>query len=65
MTTAPPDADEELERLNADAYDEAGVDVTQIDAMLAMSPAERLRTLYETASSLSRMIPDADPDPLL
>lgn len=44
------------------AYDDAGVDLTQIDTMLAMTPRERLRFLYETASSLGRLMPDADTD---
>jgi hypothetical protein len=43
-------------------HDDAGVDLTQIDMMLAMTPLERLRFLYETASSLARLMPDADAD---
>jgi hypothetical protein len=62
MTIQPGEADQELEAMNARAYDEAGVDVTQIDAMLALSPAERLVMLYETALSLSRLMSDADAD---
>jgi hypothetical protein len=60
VTAAPDDADDELEALNAHAFDEAGVDVTQIDSMLDLSPAERLVMLYETALSLSRLMSDAN-----
>jgi hypothetical protein len=62
------DTDKELEALNAPAFDEAGVDLSQIDMMLALSPAERLTMLYETALSLSRLMragsDDADTDAL-
>ena len=54
---APPDFD-----APDTAYDESGADLTQIDMMLAMTPRERLRFLYETASSLGRLMPDADTD---
>ncbi len=63
MTTPERDADAELEAMNARAYDDAGVDVTQIDLMLALSPAERLAMLYGTALSLARLTGDADADP--
>ena len=55
-------AEEELRRVEQDAYDEAGVDVTQIDMMLAMTPRERLAYLYETATSLARLMKHADTD---
>lgn len=55
-------ADEELRRLNEKAFDEAGVDVTQIDLLLAMSPRERLQMLYECALSLARLMKRADAD---
>jgi ATP-dependent helicase YprA (DUF1998 family) len=58
-------AETELAAHAAKAHDAAGVDVSQIDAMLALSPAERLQMLYETASSLARLIPNADADSLL
>lgn len=58
MTQRRVDGSDELEELSADAFDEAGVDLTQIDAMLELSPAERLVMLYETALSLSRLMPD-------
>lgn len=45
-----------------DIHDEAGVDLTQIDMMLAMTPRERLQFLFVTASSLGRLMPDADTD---
>ena len=43
-------------------HDDAGVDLTQIDMMLAMTPRERLRFLYDTASSLGRLMPHGDTD---
>ncbi len=43
-------------------HDDAGVDLTQIDLMLSLTPRERLQALYVTASSLSRMMRDADSD---
>jgi len=43
-------------------HDDAGVDLTQIDMMLAMTPRERLQFLYVTALSLGRLMPDADTD---
>ena len=51
-----PTADEELRRSEEAAYDEAGVDVTQIDMLLSMTPRERLAYLYETATSLARLM---------
>ena len=57
-TTVPADLDASQDA----AYDDSGVDLTQIDMMLAMTPRERLRFLYETASSLGRLMPDADTD---
>ena len=54
--------DQELQSLNEAAFDEAGVDLTQIDMMLALSPRERLRMLYESAGSLARLMGDADTD---
>ena len=48
-------AEEDLRRLNDAAFDEAGVDLTQIDMMLMLTPAERLSALYETATSLARL----------
>jgi hypothetical protein len=43
-------------------HDAAGVDLTQIDMMLALTPRERLRFLYVTALSLGRLMPDGDAD---
>ncbi|MCA9625310.1 MAG: hypothetical protein KC731_40085 [Myxococcales bacterium] len=57
-------AEAELAAHAESAHDEAGVDLSQIEAMLALSPAERLAVLYETALSLSRLMPH-DPDPVL
>jgi hypothetical protein len=57
-----PTADEELRRSQEAAYDEAGVDVTQIDLMLSLTPRERLEHLYEAASSLARLMKHADTD---
>lgn len=41
-------------------HDEAGVDLTQIDMMLALTPKQRLDTLFATASSLARLMPVTD-----
>lgn len=38
-------------------HDEAGVDLTQIDMMLALTPKQRLDMLFATASSLARLMP--------
>ena len=56
-------AEEELQRLNDAAFDDAGVDLTQIDMMLMLTPEERLKVLYETATSLGRLMDHADADP--
>jgi hypothetical protein len=64
MASNASDVDVELEQMHARATD-AGVDLTQIDAMLELSPAERLSVLYETALSLSRLMRSADTDPLV
>jgi hypothetical protein len=55
-------ADQEIEALNQKAFDAAGVDLTQIDWMLSLTPFERLQVLYETTASLARLMPDADTD---
>jgi hypothetical protein len=55
-------AEEELRRINAAAFDEAGIDLTQIDIMLSLTPRERLSMLYESAASLARLMGDADTD---
>jgi hypothetical protein len=50
MTDESLTVEEFLERCRqavATAEDENGIDVTQIDALLAMSPTDRLRTLEE------------------
>jgi len=60
-----PATDAELEALNAGAFDDAGVDLTQVDWMLKLTPAERLSALYETALSLSRLMAHADTDEVL
>jgi hypothetical protein len=44
------------------AFDEAGVDVTQVDLLLAMTPRERLKMLYDTAFSLARLMRNANAD---
>jgi hypothetical protein len=55
-------AERELREISERAFDAAGVDLTQIDLMLAMTPRERLEALYEAARSLARLMPDADAD---
>ena len=54
--------DEEIQARHERAFDAAGVDLTQIDWMLSLTPRERLLVLYETARSLARLMPDADAD---
>ena len=44
---------------NSTSFD---VDLTQIDIMLALTPRERLRMLYESAASLARLMGHADAD---
>ncbi|MEM1033427.1 MAG: hypothetical protein AAF928_02255 [Myxococcota bacterium] len=65
MAVTVEDASEELARHMTASHDEAGVDLSQIDAMLALSPRERLRCLFETARSLARLVPTDDADPLV
>ncbi|NIM01104.1 MAG: hypothetical protein GTO30_03425 [Acidobacteria bacterium] len=48
--------------IEARVFDDAGVDLTQIDMMLSMTPRQRLETLYRTASSLARLMPDVETD---
>lgn len=62
VSTAKALADDEIEELNARAFDEAGVDLTQIDLMLSLTPGQRLAMPYETATSLARLAPNADTD---
>jgi len=62
MSRSESSAERELEQLNAEAFDAAGVDLTQIDWMLALSPLERLSALYETAASLARLMSHANTD---
>ena len=58
------EADDEIRALNDGAFDEAGVDLTQIDMMLAMTPRERLDALYASAKSLARLMRNAGTDEL-
>ncbi len=62
MSQSESCADHELERLNEAAFDASGVDLTQIDWMLSLTPLERLSTLYETAASLARLMNHAGTD---
>jgi hypothetical protein len=43
------------------AYDARGVDVTQIDRMLALTPRERLRMLETHCRSILRLLGDEPP----
>jgi hypothetical protein len=43
----------------ASAFDARGVDVSQIDRMLALSPRERLAVLEAHCEALLRLVPDA------
>lgn len=62
QSVAETEAEEELERLNQQAFDASGVDLTQIDWMLSLTPLERLSALYETAASLARLMDHAPTD---
>jgi hypothetical protein len=46
----------------ASAHDQRGVDVTQIDRMLSLSPLERLLALDAQRSSVSRLLGDVPRD---
>ena len=46
----------------AAAYDEQGVDVTQIDRMLSLTPAERLAVLDRERRSIAQLSGDAPRD---
>ncbi len=56
------EADEQIATSTAGAYDERGVDVTQIDRMLALSPAERLETLHAQCVAALELLGDAPRD---
>ncbi len=58
----PVPAEQDFERIAETVSDEKGVDLTQIDMMLRLMPRERLQALYVTASSLARLMTDANPD---
>jgi len=45
-----------------DAFDATGVDVTLIDWMLSLTPRQRLEALFEYATSIARLSPDAESD---
>jgi hypothetical protein len=62
MSTERVEADKDIQRFNANSFDSAGVDLTQIDWMLSLTPRERLRVLYEAATSLSRLMGNASSD---
>jgi hypothetical protein len=62
---AADQAEQYLRRLNQAAFDKSGVDLTQIDMMLALTPEQRLAVLYETAISLARLMVHANADPIL
>jgi len=53
-------AEQRLQRANERVFDARGVDLTQIDMMLRLTPRERLEALYVTASSLARLINDGN-----
>ena len=57
-------ADQELTRSGEEqnTYSDDGVDLTLIRWMLALTPAERLRTLQNNTRSLERLA-DAVPEP--
>lgn len=45
-----------------EAHDARGVDVTQIDWMLSLTPRQRLAALEAHARSIAPWVPDAPPD---
>jgi hypothetical protein len=55
MLTRMDDADRELRRRFETAYDENGVDRSQIRQRLALSPEERLARVDETANALREL----------
>jgi hypothetical protein len=54
----PPDLD--IEQIQKDLHDAAGIDVSQIDRMLALTPRERLAVLETSADSLCRVMRRAE-----
>jgi hypothetical protein len=51
-----------LEATTAEAYDSRGVDVTQVDRMLALSPQARLEAMEAQARSVVELLGDASRD---
>lgn len=63
LETALREESESLIRANLEnAYDSRGVDVTQIDRMLSLSPLERLRVLDVQRGSIRRLVGDVPDD---
>ena len=63
LETALREESEALIRATTDAvYDERGVDVTQIDRMLALSPLERLQVNDAQRRSIQRLVGDVPRD---
>ena len=59
-TAIQADAAQLVEASQRSAHDARGVDVTQIDRMLALSPHERLRRLDAQRDAILRLCPHAD-----
>ena len=51
-----------LETTNAEAHDPRGVDVTQVDRMLALSPGARLEAMEAQARFIVELMGDASRD---
>jgi len=51
-----------LEQVNAEAHDARGVDVTQVDRALALSPRARLEAMEAQARSVVELTRDASRD---
>ncbi len=49
--------DDKIAAAQAALIDDAGVDLSLVDFMLALSPAERLDAMYRHAVSISRILP--------
>jgi hypothetical protein len=54
--------DPRIEASQTAAIDDAGVDLSLVDYMLSLSPAERLDAIYQHARSVASLLPRERPD---
>jgi hypothetical protein len=54
--------DPEIEAYQAAAFDDEGVDLSLVDFMFSLSPAQRLEAMYRHALSIARLLPRERPD---